>query len=190
MFVKDYSSMTDSMLVVINSFLIQAKKKKYGPLTVVKIIENLKYVGKAYPHLLNDNEFMTIFLYLENFLTVNMTSVQFSAVNTIISIFNTKWISEGDNQFVNLKKFHLAMLEKIQSQSTKMMNEEGEEGDAIMEKDSHFRVVGVLAQLYSGVICVNASIRKKFWFLLAELCPKSKMEPSKILFNFFTIIIN
>lgn len=162
-FAKDYATITTNITMIISSLLKQSKNKRYAPRIIEKIIRCTKYLARAYPlELMCNDEIHVIFIYLEKFLCFDNLSVQYATIETFSFIFNVNWISSNLLDVPSFKIFHITIFDKIVECLSKFSaNDE--------HKDSIYKLFSVSLQCYSSILIQNNILRKKCWFLVAEL---------------------
>lgn len=177
-FIRNFSSMTDDMTVLVSSFLAQSRKKKYGPHLTCKLIQTLRFVAKSYPMQLESESFAPIFRFLGKFLMPqNTLIVQYATIDTLSYIFDADWIKNNDYAMLSLKQFHNDLFHHLEIE--KLQETDENVVDATGDIDRSSRTISVHIQLFCAIICKNYILRRESWFLLAELCYRSDISKRK-----------
>lgn len=146
----------------------ESKNKKYAPKVIEKLIGSTKYLACAYPlELMSNEDILAIFMYLEKFLCFNNLSIQYATIETLSFLFNIDWISSNLlDAGPSFKTFHLTIFDKIVECCLSKLATNDE------HKDSYYKLISVSIQCYGSILITNNMLRKKCWFLLAELFHK------------------
>lgn len=166
---KDYTNITDDIIQIVSTFLKQCKNKKYSPIIIEKLIRNIRYLARAYPLKLNDEQFFGIFSYLENFLASEMIAIQYATIETLNFVFNVDWLSSNLIDLPSYKTFHSNIFEKIYERVSTLPEDDH-------SKDSSYKLISTSFQYYSTILVTNSVLRKKCWFLVTEFFFKQNLE--------------
>lgn len=181
--------MTDDLVQLITSFLMLAKKRKYGPHITRKLIRSLVSIAIAYPaHLTSDEQFGAIFLVVERFLgEAHPLRVQYAAIETLSYVFDVVWLRGGSMHSDRtsdagaiamplLRTFHRRLYASLSAAAEKSSAEASlpetnntsgsSSSNVLSDIDRNSRTIGTRVQQLCAIAAVNPLLQNEAWFAL------------------------
>lgn len=120
--------------------------------------------------MLQNENFYSIFHYLEKFLKFDNISIQFVTIETLSFIFDRNWLLNivQIEKYINLKNFLNDLYEKL---NIKYLDQ-----TTIDDKDEYNRILSVHLQIYLTIICKCYMLSKLNWFNFAQFCNNQKFS--------------
>ncbi|KAJ6636448.1 Serine-protein kinase ATM, partial [Pseudolycoriella hygida] len=170
-YINTFDNMTDEMITIMRDFLKKIKKNRYSPQIAVKMLLHMKDIARSYRMHFGNDEFENLFAQMKDFLSYRLFDVQFATIRSLIQIFDKRWIGDGVDA-LRLKMFYRKLFDFL-------FDEESQSAD-VVQPDDQARYICVRGQLIAGLISSSFILRKKSWFLLAELCFKHQLTSELI----------
>lgn len=169
-YINTFDSMTDEMITIVRDFMKKIKKNRYSPQIGVNMLLHMKQIARSYAMHFGNDEFENLFAQIKDFLIYQSYDIQFAAVDSLIRIFDKRWIGDSASSF-DLKLFQRKLFDFLFSEEAAVMETE--------DPDDQTRNICVRVQLIAGLISSSYILRKEGWFLLAELSFKHQLNSGR-----------